>query len=264
MTAQKAKSADKHRLYEASVQDPGEEVRFIRRVYKKLYGEIPTLLREDFCGTAAVCCRWVKSSPENHAIGVDLDPSVLAWGREHNVVRLGRSASRVTLVEGDVRTPPAAKPHVITAMNFSYFTFKTRPLLLEYFRSVKRTLHKRGMLLIDIYGGPEAQVVQEEETEYETYSYVWDQDYFDPVTGDYRCFIHFRFRDGSEIHKAFRYDWRLWSLTEVQDLLRDAGFSETIVYWEGADEDGEGNGIFRPVKRGEDDAAWISYVVARP
>lgn len=259
-----ANTAEKHRLYESSVQNPDEEVRFIRRIYKKLFGRNPTLLREDFCGTAAVCCRWVKSGADCEAIGVDLNHSVLDWGRRNNLERLGgAAANRVTLVEGDVLTPPDSRPHVVTAMNFSYFIFKTRERLGRYFRTVHETLHQDGFLLLDIYGGPEAQVRQEEETEYDDYSYVWDQDYFDPVTGEYRCYIHFRFPDGSEIQKAFQYDWRLWSLTEVQDLLRDSGFSEQTVYWEGTDKDGDGNGVFRPVKRGEDDAAWISYIVAK-
>jgi hypothetical protein len=169
----------------------------------------------------------------------------------------------VKLIQGNVLEPPDIRPHVVTAMNFSYFGFKTRELLLDYYRKVHRSLRDEGVFLMDIYGGPESQIIQEEETEYDEYSYVWDQDYYDPVTGDYRCFIHFRFPDGSEIRRAFHYDWRLWSLTEVQDLLKEAGFSDVTVYWEGTDEDGDGNGIFRPVKRGDDDAAWISYVLAQ-
>jgi len=261
MSSLTAQTADKHRLYESSVQNPEEEVRFIREVYKKRYGKNPILLREDFCGTATVCSRWVQSSPQCNAIGVDLDPSVLEWGRRHNLSALGKAASRVDLIHGNVLTPREHRPHVVTAMNFSYFVFKTRAELLNYYRQVYEALDPQGVLLIDIYGGPEAQVAQEEETEYDDYSYVWDQDYFDPVTGEYRCYIHFRFPDGSEIRKAFSYDWRLWSLTEVQDLLTEAGFADVTVYWEGEDEDGEGNGIFRPVNRGEDDAAWIAYVV---
>ncbi len=263
MRALTARTACKHSLYESSVQDPSEEVRFIRRVYKRLHGRAPTRLREDFCGTAAVCCRWARSSPDCRSVGVDLDKGVLEWAMKNNVLPLGKAASRVTLLRRNVLDPPDYRPHVVTAMNFSYFGFKTRSLLLHYFRKVHESLDPRGMMVMDIYGGPEAQVVQEEETVYDDYSYVWDQDHYDPVTGEYRCFIHFRFPDGSEIPKAFSYNWRLWSLTEVQDLLAEAGFSDVIVYWEGTDEDGDGNGIFRPVRHGDDDAAWVAYIVAK-
>lgn len=263
LTALTAKRADRHRLYEESVQNPEEEIRFIRRIYKTAYGRVPTLIREDFCGTAAVSCEWVRKDPKNRAIGVDLDDAVLEWGRKQNVSALGDDAVRVALYRRNVLDPPDdERPHVVTAMNFSYFVFKSRSLLLEYFRKAHESLHHRGMLLLDIYGGPEAMVLQEEETEYEDFSYVWDQDHYDPVTGDYRCYIHFRFPDGTEIHRAFEYDWRLWGLPEVQDLLREAGFRDVSVYWEGTDEEGEGNGIFTPVKTGENDAAWVAYVVA--
>ena len=42
----------------------------------------------------------------------------------------------------------------------------------------------------------------------------------------------------------------------------EAGFSKATVYWEGEDEDGEGNGEFTPDGKGEADLAWIAYIVA--
>lgn len=263
MARTQAQKADKHRLYEGSVQSPIEETRFIRRVYRKMFGKYPTRLREDFCGTAAACAHWVKGSPDHRAVGVDLDREVLDWGRRNNVEPLGETASRVRLIHGDVRGKSNYRPHVVTAMNFSYFVFKEKSILLGYLKSVRKSLDREGFMLLDIYGGPESQIPQEEEQEYDDYSYVWDQDYFDPVTGDYRCFIHFRFPDGSRIRKAFQYDWRLWNLTEMKDLLADAGFSDVTVYWEGTDKDGDGNGVFRQVKRGDDAISWVAYLVAR-
>ena len=56
-----ARTADKYVLYESSVQDPAAEVKFVRRVYRKMFGKDATRLREDFCGTGAIACRWVKS-----------------------------------------------------------------------------------------------------------------------------------------------------------------------------------------------------------
>ena len=74
--------------------------------------------------------------------------------------------------------------------------------------------------------------------------------------------IHFKFSDGSQIKNAFSYDWRLWTLPELQEILAEAGFDGSTVYWQGTDEDGEADGDFQPSTEGEPDAAWIAYVVA--
>jgi hypothetical protein len=63
--------------------------------------------------------------------------------------------------------------------------------------------------------------------------------------------------------KAFTYDWRLWSLPELRDLLLEVGFKDVIVYWEGTNNrTGEGNGVWLQSTRGEACAGWIAYVVA--
>ena len=62
-----AKTADKHDLYQRSVQDAATEVYFINRAYKSKRGTAPLTLREDFCGTALLCGAWVKSSKERSA-----------------------------------------------------------------------------------------------------------------------------------------------------------------------------------------------------
>ena len=49
---------------------------------------------------------------------------------------------------------------------------------------------------------------------------------------------------------------------QTSELLLEAGFKKATVYWEGEDEDGEGNGEFSPEEKGEADLAWIAYVVA--
>ncbi|NNE08697.1 MAG: class I SAM-dependent methyltransferase, partial [Gemmatimonadetes bacterium] len=221
-----AKNADRYDLYIKSVQDPDSEVKFVRRTFNKMFHKEPRTLREDFCGTGAVACSFVRTSPENRAVGVDLDPVPLAWGREHHLAPLGEAASRVKLMEGDVLHPPDEKFDIVCANNFSYFAFKTREKLSSYFRAVHKTLNDEGFLYLDIYGGPEAMIPQLEEWEYDDFTYVWDQDFYDPVTGDYRCYIHFKFPDGSKMKKAFKYDWCLWNLVEVKDLLYEVGYRE--------------------------------------
>ena len=52
-----AKKADRHALYEHSVQSPDEEIKFITKQFKKLRGRVPLSLRKDFCGTAHFAAR---------------------------------------------------------------------------------------------------------------------------------------------------------------------------------------------------------------
>jgi len=257
-----AKTSDKHFLYQESVQNPPEEVRFINRVFKKEYGRKPRLLREDFCGTAYLCSQWVKGRMKNSAVGIDLHGPTLEWGRKHNLRPLGAAAARVTLIQDDVRNVKNPRADVISAQNFSWWTFKSRQELTGYLRNTYASLRDEGMLLMDIYGGPEAQVPQIEEREQEGFTYVWDQDTFNPITNEVRCVIHFQFPDGSKLKKAFSYDWRLWSLPETRDLLEQVGFRKTVVYWEGTDSDGEPNGVFRPSTQGDLAPAWVAYIVA--
>src|SRR5512145_412305 len=97
-----AKTADRHVLYEKSVQDAQAEIKFVDRVFRGR-GRVPLSLREDFCGTALLCARWVESKPERKATGIDLDRDTLDWGLEHNLAPLGDAQKRVRLLEQDVR-----------------------------------------------------------------------------------------------------------------------------------------------------------------
>ena len=67
-----AEKADRHVLYEKSVQNVAEEYKFVSKTFRKLRGRRPKHVREDFCGTASMCCEWVKRGKGNTAIGVEL------------------------------------------------------------------------------------------------------------------------------------------------------------------------------------------------
>lgn len=257
-----AAACDRHWLYERAVQNPGAEIDFMDKVFAAEFGREPSFLREDFCGTAYLSSEWVAHRDGNAALGVDLDGPTLDYGRDHHLKALGDRAERVTLVEADVRDVCSPAADVLAATNFSWWGFHTRTELLGYLENCRRSLRDEGMLMLDIYGGPEAQVPQFEERECEGFTYVWDQDVFNPITHAYQCKIHFQFPDGSEIQNAFEYDWRLWSIPEVRDLLLDAGFRKVEVYWEGADEDGEPDGVFEVSELGDTSPAWVAYVVA--
>jgi len=45
-------------------------------------------------------------------------------------------------------------------------------------------------------------------------------------------------------------------------MLHEVGFREVHVYWEGVDEDGEGNGVYRRRDTAESDPCFIAYIVA--
>jgi SAM-dependent methyltransferase len=254
---------DKFVLYQESVQNADFEVGLFKRIYKKFRGKPPRRFREDFCGTALLACEWVRRIKNGVAQGVDIDAPTLAWGRKHNVAALGDRADRVELVNCDVLEARGFEPDVVGAVNFSYFVFKTRKGLLDYFRSVHESLAEDGVFIMDLYGGPEAQIRQEEKTKYGGFTYIWDQDRFNPITGEALCHIHFRLADGTKLKKAFTYDWRLWTIPELRDILADAGFPESVVYWEGTDnKTGEGNGVYRISEKGDSAQSWVAYIAA--
>ncbi len=260
-----ASQADRYVLYQRSVQSPEVESKFFDRVFRSEFGRKPMVLREDFCGTAAVCADWVSTHSERTAYGVDLDPDPLAWGEKHNLGPLSEERrSRVKLIQDDVRTAKCPKAEVLAAQNFSYFLFETRPTMLEYFKTARRNLAREGLMVLDVLGGWEIYEEDREEiTEHDDFDYVWDLKRYDPITGHADYEIHFRFPDGSELEKAFLYSWRQWGLPELRELLDDAGFSRTDVYWEGTDrKTGEGNGVYRKRDHGESDPAWVCYLVA--
>lgn len=259
-----AERADRHVLYQKSVQDTGFEFEFVDATFKRLRGRRARRLREDFCGTAAMCCEWVRQRRDNHAVGVDLDPDVLDWGREHNLAGLKPSEQRrVSLVEGDVLSVALEPAELLLAMNFSYQCFKDRAMLRRYFESVHRGLTDDGVFIMDAFGGYDAFREMTERTDHKKFTYIWDQHRYDPITGDMLCYIHFAFPDGSKLKRAFAYEWRLWTLPELQEILREAGFRRVTVYWQGTEEGtNEGDGVFEPAEHGEADPAWICFVSA--
>jgi cyclopropane fatty-acyl-phospholipid synthase-like methyltransferase len=259
-----AEQADRYILYQESVQCVEAEIDMVDETFKKLRGRKANTLREDFCGTANAGCEWVRRRPTNITFGVDLDNEVLDWGRIHNVNNLKNSEkSRVTLLNDNVLTVDISPTDTVLAMNFSYQIFKTRVTLKQYFRRVHETLTKDGVFFLDAFGGYEAFREMEESTEFEDFTYIWDQHSYNPINGDITCLIHFSFSDGSKLKRAFSYQWRLWTLPELQELLIEAGFQRVLVYWEGTDKKtGEGSGEYLPATVGEADAGWVCYLSA--
>ena len=258
-----AKTADRYWLYENSVYMPEADYDFIHRIFKRLRGRKPMLLREDFAGTSQLAALWVKNDKQARAWAVDLDPEPLAWGRRKHIEALEEEAqARVEQREDNVLTVKTPPVDVITAFNFSYWIFEERAVMLDYFRRVHAALADDGVMVVDLMGGPGAQSETEEERDEGGFDYVWEQEPMDAITQHLTCHIHFHFADGSRMRKAFTYQWRLWSISELRDIMLDAGFQSVDAYWEGTDEDGEGDGVFRKKKHAENEDTWIVYLAA--
>ena len=259
-----AKNADRHVLYEKSVQSVEPEIDFVDETFSSRRGRIARYLREDFCGTGNTSCEWVRRRPGNYALGVDLDSDVTKWGEQNHIAKLSEDQqARIGLINENVLEVSTQPQDAILAMNFSYFIFKTRDQLRSYFKNVHTGLIDDGIFFLDCFGGYDAFREMKEKTAYKDFTYVWEQATFNPITHDMRCHIHFKFNDGSWLKPAFTYEWRLWSLPEIRELLVEAGFNNVTVHWQGWDEDEEeGNGEFTPVTDADADAGWIAYITA--
>jgi len=277
-----ASVADKYVLYQLSVQEPEHEVEFFDRIYEQRHGRKPTILREDFCGTFAVCCEWVKLGADRRAVGVDLDPEPLDWGRAHNLSKVPEDRQQnIELRQDDVRTiDTSGGADILAAQNFSFWYFKTRAAVVDYFKVAHANLAEGGMMVIDMMGGGECYEEDHRDIrsiggydkamkdrsdappmKFGKFKYIWEQHSYNPINHDASFFIHFKFKDGSMIERAFEYHWRFWTIAEVCELLREAGFSDAQIYWEQEDEDGDGNGEWEVVTDAASDPSWIAYIV---
>jgi hypothetical protein len=115
--------------------------------------------------------------------------------------------------------------------------------------------------VIDSFGGWDAQKELVERRRLGGgVTYIWEQQRFDPITHAIRCAIHFEFARGRPMRRAFEYEWRLWSLPELTELLDEAGFAATEVLW---DVSTGSAARYQPRASARNQAGWIAYVVGR-
>jgi SAM-dependent methyltransferase len=252
---------DPHLLYERAVQSPDAELGLLRRLLRRA-GQPARWLREDFSGTALLSASWVRSGPERIAVAVDLDPAVHRWAAAHRLPALGRAAERLRLVQADVRHAPRGPFDAVLALNFSYQVFQQRAALKAYLTAARRALVPGGLLLLDLFGGALAQQAATERRRIGGgVTYVWEHEACDPITHRVRCAIHFELPGGRRLRRAFTYDWRLWTLPELRDLLEEAGFDRIEVQW-----DVEPPGVeprYRPRRHAANQGGWLAYLVGR-
>lgn len=219
-------------------------------------------MREDFCGTGAISCDWVKKDKKSEAYGIDLDPEPVDIGKERHFSKLTRDQQkRMHYCLENVLKVKTPKMDVICAFNFSYFFFKERKDLLNYFKSVRKSLKSEGMFFVDIFGGPESQKLVTDKKVLKGLTYYWECQKFNPITHECLFAIHFKDNKGKLHRNVFTYDWRFWIMPEVRDVMLEAGFSKVLAYWEGDDDKGGGDGEFKPSSEGENCDAFVSYLV---
>lgn len=264
MKSKRPEVFNKYYYYENSVQCPEVDIKFFNEKYKEIQKRKPYIFREDFCGTGFLSSEWVKQSPRHKAIGIDLDLEPLTYGKNNHMAQLTpQQQERLIYLNKDVLAPGNPKADIVAALNFSYFIFKSRKQLLGYFKAIYKTLDSKGVFFLDLFGGPESMTLLEEETEHKDFSYYWDCDYFNPISHECTFYIHFKVKgEKRKRRKVFTYNWRMWTIPELKDLLAEAGFKKVYTYWEGDDDDGGGNGEFHKTQEGENCESWVAYLGA--
>ena len=260
-----ASNADKYDLYLKSVQAPSSDARFLDRWFRKITGHHAKRFREDFCGTANLSCEFIRLRPDNRAFAVDIDPDPLLWCILYNVPWLNKSQrSRLELMKADVFESRFPKVDMIAAFNFSYWIFKERNVLLSYFKKVRSDLVSGGLFFIDVMGGPLNQEIKSHTFDAGDFNYVWELAKFNPIDNNVLFKIHFQFKNGSKIRNAFHYDCRMWSLPELKDLMKEAGFGRVTVLWQQANgNERSATDHFRISTQADSEGAWVAYLIAQ-
>lgn len=253
----------KYKYYEKSVQNFEADLEFVDEQYEKIFSKKAKVLREDFGGTAALACGWTQMRKDNQARAIDLDSEPIEYGKSKHYAKLSSDEKeRMSYLQENVLNDFDFKSDIICAFNFSYFIFKKRSELLHYFKQVHKGLSKEGMFFLDIFGGSECHQEICEETEFDNHSYYWDCDKYNPLTSEVLYYIHFKdLKKNIKYEKVFRYDWRMWTVVEIKELLEEAGFSEVKTFWEEDDDDGEGNGVFYESSQEDNCESWVTYIV---
>lgn len=281
--------ADVLELYRWAVQDPETHAALLDVIHRRMSpsGEptTPRVLREDFAGTAAESLAWLARAPGRRAYAVDLDAPTLAWARARAQRLLGPHAESLTCVHADVLGPPsdAVPPaDIVSALNFSIMYLTKPDSLLRYLRAARAGLGPGGVLVCNLFGGPDNQrpnvtthavrptPKSPGEPPVAPFEYLWEIRRFDPATRVADCRIHFRLagpagRPGRFLADAFRYAFKLWDPDEITASCREAGFARAEVWRHTHDPARGAAGVFLgPAEPAtfRTNASWTAYVVA--
>jgi len=173
-----------------------------------------------------------------------------------------QGSTRTSLYCGDVRTSPKLATDIVFAGNFSYFVFKERSQLLEYFRNARESLAPSGLLILDHFGGADiheasTELSRRDSDRFGRFEMSWRQSAFDEFTASSRFTLKARPRNEKRWTTLGVYDWRLWSIPEIKDALAECGFTRVSVYWQ------KDNGHFARREKSEANCLkWLAYIVA--
>jgi SAM-dependent methyltransferase len=274
-------------LYRWAVQDPETHAEVLRIMYEDCNpGRRPSVLREDFAGTAADSVAWVALREGRYALAVDLDGPTIGWAKQRAARILGSRASDLEFIVADVMEvgpPQSPAADIITVLNYSIFYFRDRKTLGQYFIHAGRCLAPQGLLVLNLFGGAETMQPRTKkrpvapaprlptEAAIPPFEYIWEQRSYDAASAGIDCRIHFNVPDPAspggvcEVRDVFRYDWRLWPMEELIEELRLAGFDDVEVWRHTYDPSEGAAGLFLgPVPLSELDSLdyWTAYVVA--
>lgn len=261
------KTTDIHSLYLASVQDPLSDVNRVSKIYSEIFSKQALSLREDFSGTFALSCCWVQSDSKREAIAIDNDKSTLDYGIKNYLGSMSDDQQErlsAKLSDAIIQTAPV---DIVATFNFSYCLLHNRETLLSYFKKVHASLNDSGMMIIDLFGGSDSEITEVQERDIDNndqiqpFTFEFERKTFNPITRIANYAIHFKYPDGTELIDAFTYEFRMWSITEIRDLFKEAGFSDSKVYWEDFDDEGFGNGNYYASEDEENTVNWNSYIV---
>lgn len=249
-------------LYELAVQHPLAEVSFIERAWAHYFADAsdPLLLREDFAGTCAVAAAWVASDPDRQAMAVELDETTASWAADRH------DDPDLHIVVADVMLVDEPRVDVTLSLNFSTLIYHDDDSLLAYLKHTRQGLREDGLLILDLFGGKsvnkptlQRREIQPDDLGVAPFTYTWQQDARSATTGRIRCKIHFELSGAKVIPDAFVYDWRLWSLAELADAAKRAGFSCCEPWWSPP----TSSRPFEPIAQAPSADEWVCYVVCK-
>jgi hypothetical protein len=238
---------DRFDCYELCVQSPRHVVAMLRGIHA---GEA-RVLREDFCGTAAVSRRWCSEGKsrrdDSRAFGVDMDEATLAKAEKLAAAEGVSGQLRLLRANALSTRDEAEGPDIIWVGNFSIGYIHERPALVRYLRACRERLARGnggfggGAFVCDLYGGAGAWRLGSLDRTHngrgaEVIHYHWEHEEADAISGMVTNSISFRVIVNGELEaefpRAFVYHWRLWGLAELREAMLEAGFVGMEVYKE--------------------------------
>lgn len=258
-------------LYRLSVQDPEAEALLLARIYRRHRKRDAITLKEDYAGTSAISAAWVASHPDRQAIAVDHDARVLRWGWRWAQRTLAKPRlDDLHLMCSDVLRVRKPTVDVVAALNFSSLYNRDEQSMLTYMRAARASLSPGGVFMLDVFGGPGSmrvgrfprRITPPRREGLKPFTYIWDQHHYEPATSMIDCRIHYRLHGGIKLENVFRYNWRLWTVAELTDLMLKAGYASAHVWCEGWDgKREESDGEYRPLTKLGPREDFIAYIV---